>query len=335
MAQTITTSHAAPAPVQTGAVHAKDVSVVVCAYTDERWDDLLSAVASLRSQTVVPGEIIVVIDHNDDLHARLSATAPDGVLAITNVEQRGLSGARNSGLAVATGSIVAFLDDDAVAEPDWLERMLTAYDDPAVIAVGGPAEPAWDGGRPSSFPDEFNWVVGCTYRGLPTTTAPVRNPVGANMSFRREVFEAVGAFTHGIGRVGKRPVGCEETEFCIRAQTRFPEGVILYEPTARVRHRVPAARADWAYFRARCYAEGLSKALVTQVAGRGPALASERTYTMRTLPAGVLRGVRDALRGDVAGLSRAAHIVAGLVLTASGYAAGTAAGRFNRIEAPR
>ena len=90
------------------------------------------------------------------------------------------------------------------------------------------------------------------------------------MSFRREIFEAVGAFTHGIGRVGKRPVGCEETEFCIRAQTRFPEGVILYEPTARVRHRVPAARADWAYFRARCYAEGLSKALVTQVAGPRP-----------------------------------------------------------------
>jgi hypothetical protein len=56
---------------------------------------------------------------------------------------------------------------------------------------------------------------------------------------------------------------------------------------------------------------------------------------MRTLPAGVLRGVRDGLRGDLAGLSRAAHIVAGLVLTASGYAAGTAAGRFNRIEAPR
>jgi hypothetical protein len=210
-----------------------------------------------------------------------------------------------------------------------------AYGDPAVIGAGGPAEPAWDGGRPRAFPSEFDWVVGCTYRGMPEQTSPIRNPVGANMSFRREVFEAVGGFRHGIGRVGKRPVGCEETEFCIRAQAHFTDATIVYEPRARVRHRVPASRARWTYFRSRCYAEGLSKALVTSFAGRGPGLASERAYTLRTLPSGVGRGLRDALRGDLSGLGRAAAIVAGLAVTTVGYAVGTVVTRFSKSTAAK
>jgi glycosyltransferase involved in cell wall biosynthesis len=310
----------------TPAIRAADVSVVVCAYTDQRWDDLRAALRSLRSQTAPPGEIVVVIDHNDALLDRVRRAAPD-VTAVANAERRGLSGARNTGVAAARGAVLAFLDDDAVAERDWLERLVAAYRDPAVIAAGGPAEAAWDAGRPRAFPAEFDWVVGCTYRGLPTRTGPVRNPVGANMSFRREVFETVGGFRNGIGRVGTRPVGCEETELCIRARTRFPDGVVLFEPTARVRHRVPRSRAGWSYFRSRCYAEGLSKALVTRAAGTGPGLASERRYALRTLPAGATRGLGDAVRGDLAGLARTAAILAGLVLTTAGYLVGTAAGR--------
>jgi GT2 family glycosyltransferase len=316
-----TTTHAV-----THAHRAADVSAVVCAYTEERWDDLQAALTSLRTQTTPPGEVVVVVDHNDALLDRVRHAAPD-VVAVANAERQGLSGARNTGVAAARGALLAFLDDDAVAEPDWLEHVVAAYRDPAVIAVGGPAEPAWDAGRPRAFPVEFDWVVGCTYRGLPTRTGPVRNPVGANMSFRRDVFDAVGGFRHGMGRVGTRPVGCEETEFCIRARSRFPAGLVLFEPTARVRHRVTRSRARWSYFRSRCYAEGLSKALVTRVAGTGPGLASERRYTLRTLPAGAARGIGDALRGDLAGLARTAAIVAGLGLTAAGYLLGTAAGR--------
>ena len=297
------------------------VSVVVCSYALERWDDLVAAVRSVREQTLAPLELIVSVDHNDGMLARAQAAFPDAV-AIANGEARGLSGARNSGLRVARGDVIAFLDDDAQAAPDWIERLIEPYSDPNVLGVGGAIDPSWTAGRPAGFPEEFGWVVGCSYAGLPAEATPVRNLIGANMSIRRSVFDAVGGFTSGIGRVGTRPVGCEETELCIRARQRIPGGEFVFEPRARVRHAVPADRATWAYFRSRCFAEGVSKAQVAAAAGARDGLSTERTYVVRTPPAGVLRGVRDALRGDASGLVRAAGIVSGLVLTAAGYLAG-------------
>ena len=301
-----------------------NISVVICAYTQARWHDLVAAVHSVRGQSVQPREIIVVVDHNPTLLERVHTEVPY-VIAIENQEAKGLSGARNSGIAAATGAVIAFLDDDGVAAPDWLEHLLRAYANPEVMGVGGTVEPLWIGGRPPWFPAEFDWVVGCTYRGLPEVTAPVRNLIGCNMSFRREVFEGVGGFRSGIGRVGIDPAGCEETELCIRVGRRWPSKALLYEPRARVQHRVPARRARWSYFRARCYAEGLSKALVAQAVGAGDGLASERTYTVRTLPRAVIRGVADSLRGDPSALPRVGAIVAGLALTTAGYLMGTIA----------
>ena len=301
-------------------------SVVVCAYTEKRWDDLVAAVGSLAAQTVTPHEVIVVVDHNPGLLARVAAELPQ-VLSVENAGRQGLSDARNSGLAVATGDIVAFLDDDAEAEPEWLALLLEGYRDPAVVGVGGYAEPAWASGRPAWFPREFDWVVGCTYRGLPASAAPVRNMIGCNMSFRRAVFGDLGGFTAGIGRLGTRPVGCEETELCIRIGQRHPGSVIWFDPRAVVHHKVPATRANWAYFRSRCYAEGLSKAAVSGLVGSDQALASERAYTTRTLPKGVLAGLRDGLRGERAGFGRAAAIVAGVGIASAGYALGKVAPR--------
>jgi hypothetical protein len=171
------------------------------------------------------------------------------------------------------------------------------------------------------MPSEFLWVVGCSYRGLPTVPAVVRNPIGANMSFRRHVLET-GGFRAGVGRVGTVPMGCEETELAIRATRQQPEGHIVHLPRARVRHHVPAQRARWRYFASRCWAEGRSKAIVAALAGAESGLASERDYVRRTLPAAVVRGLRDAAHGDLFGLGRACAVLVGLALTASGYARG-------------
>jgi glycosyltransferase involved in cell wall biosynthesis len=304
---------------------AADVSVVICAYTEERWGDLVAAIASVEAQRAPALETIVVVDHNDRLLGRVREQIPY-VVAVANTEGPGLSGARNSGVAVAGGAIIAFLDDDAVAAPDWIACLRPGYDDPKVLGVGGAIEPAWAGGRPGWFPDEFYWVVGCTYRGMPETTAPVRNLIGANMSFRREVFEVVGGFNAGVGRVGTLPAGCEETELCIRGLQRWPEGIWRYEPRARVSHKVLTRRTRWDYFRSRCYAEGRSKAVVSRLVGAGDGLASEWAYTLRTLPTGVVRGVATAACDrDPTSLARAGAIVAGLAITTVGYLAGTAA----------
>lgn len=314
----------------------RSVAVVICMYTMERLDDIDRAVASVRDQRHPADEIILVIDHNDELLAVARERFLDAHV-IVNAETRGLSGGRNSGIASATSDVVAFLDDDAQADADWFETMLTWYDDPSVIGVGGTSEPVWRSGRPGWFPVEFDWVVGCSYRGLPTRPAEVRNLIGSNMSFRRNVFERVGGFHYAIGRVGARPVGCEETELCIRATRQIPGSRIVYDPTVCVSHYLPEGRARWRYFRSRCYAEGLSKAIVAELAGADRGLASERSYVTRTLPTGVVAGVRDAVRErSLVPLARAGAIIAGLGLTGAGFAVGSTRRLWSRVEgAPR
>jgi len=160
---------------------------------------------------------------------------------------------------------------------------------------------------------------------MPHDAAPVRNLIGCNMSFRRDVFAQVGGFRDQIGRVGARPSGCDETELCIRLRQRLPHALLLYTPLARVQHCVPAARAGWGYFSARCLLEGRSKALVARLVGAGDGSATERAYTLRTLPRGLGRGVADALlRRDLGGLARAGAITLGLAITCAGYLQGMA-----------
>jgi glucosyl-dolichyl phosphate glucuronosyltransferase len=309
-----------------------DVTVVICAYTEERWHDLVAAVESIQHQIAAPREIIVVVDHNTHLLERARAHLP-GVVVIENNESQGLSGARNTGIARAQGAYIAFLDDDATAEPDWLARLSHCCEDPQVLGAGGTVEPAWLSSRPAWFPEEFYWVIGCTYQRSPGKPVVVRNPFGGCTCYRREVFEVVGGFKHEIGRVGTRPMGCEETELCIRAKQRWPEKVFLYEPGARIHHRIAPHRASWRYFQSRCYAEGISKALVAHYVGAKDALASERAYTLRTLPRGIIRGLMDGfLHLDLAGFLRAGAIIAGLMITVAGYQAG----RYSqRIPVPR
>jgi GT2 family glycosyltransferase len=298
------------------------VSVVICCYTERRWDDIIAAVESVRRQTAPAQQVLVVVDHCPELLRRLRDEL-DTETVLENTYPRGLSGGRNSGVAAAAGEIVAFLDDDAVAAPDWLEHMVAEYADDRVMAVGGRTEPSWDEPAPVWFPEEFGWVVGSSYRGLPTQRAAIRNPLGCNMSIRRDVLAEVGEFREGVGRAGGRPLGCEETELCIRAHARRPDDEIVYQPRSVIRHRVPAERGTLSYFRSRCYAEGLSKAAVARIADSGRALSTERSYIATALRRGVTDGLRDGLSGrDRRGFGRAGAIVAGLGVTCWGYAVG-------------
>lgn len=309
------------------------VSVVICAFTMRRWARLVAAVESVRRQTLPPQEVIVVVDHCDELLMQASSLGDD-VRVVANMATPGLSGARNTGVAAAGGDVVAFLDDDATASSEWLARLTRDYIDPHVVGVGGYVAPGWERPCPRWFPPEFRWVVGCSYRGQPTVTAPVRNPIGAGMSFRRSPVLAVGGFSSGLGRVGAGAAGCEETELSIRLAHAFPRTKILHEPSAVVRHHVPAERARWSYFSRRCFAEGRSKARVRTLARSRLALASERAYVTRTLPTGVLRSIRaTAGERDLAAITPALAIVAGLTITAAGYV--TESSRRWRPPAPR
>ena len=276
-----------------------DVSVVICAYTERRWTELLRAIDSVTGQAPQPAEILVVIDHNQDLAERLRSHVDSSVTVTENTRQRGLSGARNTALAQVKGEVIAFLDDDAYAEPGWLAALTAPFAEPDVLAVGGAATPVWPTVRPVTLPakrsgavpvrGELDWVVGCTYHGQPRTLAQVRNVMGCNMAFRASVFTDVGGFTEGIGRVGTLPLGCEETELCIRLRHANRNARILFEPSALVHHQVSADRLTWSYLRGRSYAEGVSKAAIAKLVGADDALSTERAYTSRIIPAAFLR----------------------------------------------
>ena len=318
-------------------------SVVICVYTEKRWDDIVAAVDSVAAQDVTAAETLVVVDHNVALLARAQeAFEPRGVRVLPNKHKQGLSGARNTAISEAVGSVVVFLDDDAAARPGWLAALLAPYADPDVMAVGGVAHPKWPVGRPSVLPGvdpgdrdatgELDWIVGCTYTGQPTEQAEVRNLMGCNMSFRSEVFASVGGFAEDIGRIGKNPLGCEETELCIRARQSYRRSGrrirIVFEPRAVVDHHVSADRVEWAYLRRRSWAEGLSKAAVSKMVGPGDALSTEASYVAKVLPAAVMRELRRKRPAS------AAAVVTALAWTAAGFARGKLPGATDGVRLP-
>jgi len=239
------------------------VSVIISTYSTERFREVLECINSLKKQTLQPNEIILVLDPNEELRDFYSSRVPSDVKIVIS-EERGLSNARNTGIMMASGDIVAFIDDDAMADKDWLKNLVKNFDDPYILGVGGLVKPIWEDGRPKWFPEELWWVVGCSYKGLPEHKSYVRNPIGCNMAFRKYVFERVGYFKSNIGRLGKRLIGSEEAEISIRILKAIPGAKIVYDPSAIVYHKVPRKRASLRYLIKRSFYEGISKALILE-----------------------------------------------------------------------
>jgi glycosyltransferase involved in cell wall biosynthesis len=288
--------------------------VIVCTYNGERLPLLRSAIRGVLEQEPPCDELVLVVDHNPELLAQLQAEHP-GAVVVPNAGRQGLSDARNTGIDVARGDVLVFLDDDATPRPGWLAELVAPFDDPTVGGVGGRAEPAWERGtRPRWMPEELDWVVGCSFRGQ--AGGDVRNPIGASMALRAGVLAEVGPFSTDLGRVGTLPVGCEETELGIRINGAGHR--IVLADRSVVDHFVPAQRASVRYVLRRCYSEGISKAAVRRLAARVPdsdALGPERSYVGVLLRA-VLRAPLTALRQRDA--QRAAPIV---LVPAAGVAA--------------
>jgi GT2 family glycosyltransferase len=293
-------------------------AVVIACFSDRRWVQLSAAVGSVLEQTVRPQDIVLVVDHNDGLKRRAQARWPE-LRVLENRFPRGASGARNTGAFSVDAGVVAFLDDDAVAEPQWLQRLVDFFDDPTVVGVGGAVEPAWETGRPSWFPDPFSWVVGASTPGAGETVTEVRNVWAENMAVRSERFLAVGGFRPDFGKVGTHS-SPEDTDLCIRMTERG--GRWLLVPAARVHHHVPADRTTFRYFLRRSFFEGEGKAALQTLSPPG-SLAVERAYLSRELPQAFVDGLRSAGRQKrLVPAARSAAIAAGVLAAALGYAWG-------------
>jgi glycosyltransferase involved in cell wall biosynthesis len=310
------------APRLSGANPGARATVVVCAYTAERWELLSRAIDSIGKQTLAPHELIVSIDHNHELFEQsLRQWGPGSdvdlgfpVRVVENRYSGRLGSARTTAAELATGDLLAFLDDDAAAEPEWLEHLLAGFENPQVIAIGGAPLPDFATTRPRWFPPECDWVFGCVYDGLPTATAPVRHVIGAAMSVRRRELLAIGGF-HSDNH--------DDMDMCHRLVHYFPGSTILFEPSAVVRHHVPPHRLRWSYFWRRCFFVNRGKVQAFRQMGGASNLTAESQFARRALSVGLPGGFRDLRRGDVGGILRAGSLASALALAAAGYAVGS------------
>ena len=292
------------------------VSIVIPTHSEKRWASLTRTIGSARAQTHPAAQIVVVVDHNPAMAARVRAAFPD-VTVLENAYARGASGNRNTGAFHTRTPFIAFLDDDTVASPSWLAGQLAPFTDPSVVGTGGGILPAWAGVRPAWMPDELLWAVGVSYTGMPTDTAPIRNVWSANMIVRRDAFAAVGGFRTGFGKIGDRNRP-EDTELCLR-MSAVAGGRWIYVPHATIDHEVPLDRSTFGFLMRRCYAEGRGKVQMAGLLPKEQELGSEKDYLRRTLPRAVARNLADA--GSGRGLYhalRAVTVVAAVAAAAAG-----------------
>lgn len=290
-----------------------EISVVIACYTDERFDSIKDALESIRKQSLAPRHVIAAVDNNPQLAARLRAEF-DWVTVVLNVAGRGSSATRNRGVEVVTTPITAFLDDDETAHEDWLLELSMPFVQPDVVGTGGQYKAVWSVSKPVWFPDEFAWVVGGSYLGMPTETTEVRNVWSGNMAVRTGPFRAVGGFRAGFGKHNSvsHP---DDTDLCIRL-TKADAGRWMYVPSAVINHNVPVGRTSLRFFVSRCFAEGGGKALMRTRLGSTSTLALERTYVRDSARAAALRLARK----EPASILQGAAMLLGLASAAAGYA---------------
>jgi glucosyl-dolichyl phosphate glucuronosyltransferase len=302
------------------------ISVIICAYTEDRWSLLEDCVASVETQTVPPVEIILCIDHNEELLRRSEQHfvwgRPAGAIPLTVVANKydgHLGSARNTAAEMASGEVLAFLDDDAAAAADWLEQLIAPYNNPRVAAVGGAPLPAFEQERPRWFPCEFDWVFGCAYTGLPLARAQLAHLIGANMSVRRSALQEINGF-HSDNH--------DDMDMCLRLA--YAQYNVIYEPLAIVRHFVPAARTTWHYFWRRCYFVNLGKVEAFANMEGAANLGAEFGFVGQIAKNSIPAEARKALRGDLYGLVRVGAMMTGIVLAGLGHLSGKLRTRLSR-----
>jgi glycosyltransferase involved in cell wall biosynthesis len=272
------------------------VSVVICGYTMDRLEVFTAAIDSVLAQTYRPLEVVIVIDGNPTLHERIVTRYGDDptVRIDLNAENRGISYSRTRGAELATGEVVAFIDDDAAAEPEWIAEHVHVYQTREVIGVAGTVEPEWAEGRPPFFPAPFYWLVGCTEPGFAASGTPVRNGYGSNVSYRRDAFLQVGGYDTATGRKGERHIQAHEAPVGIKLARRFEEP-LLYVASARVRHTLFAYRGRFRWLLFRSFWQGYSKFILQRLYPGGQ--VEERRFAVRLVTRWAPSILREMRRG--------------------------------------
>ncbi|XVH31361.1 glucosyl-dolichyl phosphate glucuronosyltransferase [Haloferacaceae archaeon DSL9] len=290
------------------------VSVVVCTYSMDRYDVFSACVESVLAQTYEPLEVVLVVDGNEAVAERVRAEFGDeeNVVIHLNDENSGISYSRTKGAKVASGEVVAMIDDDATAEPDWIAELVRVYEETDAVAVGGHVAADWVTEKPDFFPEEFYWLVGCDERGFGEHMEELRNTYGSNISYKRDVFLRVGGYDENTGRKGDRHIQAHEAPVCIRIRNETGKGVI-YTTRAVVHHKLFDYRGDFGWLVARSFWQGYSKRIMDLLLPE--ASGDKQDYLRQLLLTFVPMRLRELVRSP--STARAKQVIAIFVFTAA------------------
>jgi GT2 family glycosyltransferase len=231
-----------------------EITAIVCTCDRDRL--LERAVDSLLAQSLPRERFEILVVNNGGGSPRV----PEGVRLLRE-PRPGLSHARNLGVERAGGRTVAFLDDDAVAGPAWLERIVDAFRrDAGVACVGGRVEPLFEGARPAWLPDALLGYFSIVDLGdRPRVVDTTRWLAGTNIAFDRQALLDVGGFSPRLGRRPGTLLGMEEVSVVRRMRRRGLR--VLYDPAVVVAHEVPASRMTRRWLHRRAWWQGISDAV--------------------------------------------------------------------------
>lgn len=241
-----------------------EISAVICTYN--RVDYLQKAIRSLVNQSLENAKYeIIIIDNNSTDGTKKNVS--DDFVACENLKYylepvQGLSSARNTGWQIAKGKYVAYLDDDAVANPNWLRNILRAFNSTNSLgAVGGKIDPIWESERPDWLIDELlPFLTVVDWYEKPTLLDSRRYVPGANMAFPKEILKELGGFSTDLGRKKQNLLSNEEIGLYKLINSQGLNR--LYDPEIMVKHHVSSNRINQNYFKRRLYWQGISNAVL-------------------------------------------------------------------------
>jgi glycosyltransferase involved in cell wall biosynthesis len=228
-----------------------EASVVVCTYN--RAESLRDTLRALQALQPRPGRTweVIVVDNNSKDHTKAVVEEAQRTWPLLRYEfegAQGLSQARNHGIACSHGEVILFTDDDVLPEPDWLETTLAGLNQYEADACGGYIAPIWESPPPPWLTERFHGFL--AIRTDSTVDHAINDtsqaPFGANMAFRRSVFDRVGLFDTNRGRKGQVLAGGEDIEMFERLLTAGMKAHFL--GSSRVHHKVEAYRLRRGYF---------------------------------------------------------------------------------------
>ena len=250
----------------------KKVSVVISAYSMDRIDDIVDLLNSLKNQTCNDFEVVFVVDGTKELMEKMKPyiekVGLKNIKIVCAGENKGLSNARNLGIKNSSGDIIAFIDDDAIADEKWIEETIKAFErHPDAWGVTGYGEGLWLGVKPEELPEILWWIVGdASYMFDKNDEIEVRNPHGYSMAFKKWVFDKVGLFSLEFGKKGNLWLIGEDSEIGIRIYKNG--GKIIYIPSIKIKHKIYPYRVELKNIIKRAFYEGYSKAYIEKIHGK-------------------------------------------------------------------